>query len=99
MTIKQTESPLRDRFDFLDDAKVKVADRGEQYGSIADNFGKTAAIWSAILGIEVTPAQVGLCMAGLKISRLTYDPQSEDGWVDLAGYAACGGEVTRQDDV
>jgi len=99
MIINQTHLPLEDRFDFLEDAKRKVAERGEEYGTVAENFGKTAAIWSAILDQDVTPGQVALCMAGLKIARLTYDSQDEDGWADLAGYAACGGEVTRGDDV
>jgi len=99
MIINQTHLPLEDRFDFLEDAKRKVAERGEEYGTVAENFGKTAAIWSAILDQDVTPGQVALCMAGLKIARLTYDSQDEDGWADLAGYAACGGEVTRRDDV
>ena len=99
MIINQTHLPLEDRFDFLEDAKRKVAERGEEYGTVSENFGKTAAIWSAILDQDVTPGQVALCMAGLKIARLTYDSQDEDGWADLAGYAACGGEVTRGDDV
>jgi len=99
MTTKQTTKPLMDRFDFLDDAKHKVRERGEEYGSVDENFGKIAKIWSAVLGCEVTVAQVALCMAGLKIARLTYDNKDEDGWADLAGYAACGGEVTRPDDL
>lgn len=99
MTTKQTTKPLMDRFDFLDDAKVKVRERGEEYGSVDENFYKIAKIWSAILDRKVTPAQVALCMAGLKIARLTYDHKDEDGWADLAGYAACGGEVTRPDDL
>jgi len=99
MITNQARLPLEDRFDFLDDAKEKVRERGEEYGTVSENFGKTAAIWSAILGHDVTPGQVALCMAGLKIARLTYDPQDEDGWADLAGYAACGGEVTRDDDL
>lgn len=99
MTIKQTERTLRNRFDFLDDAKIKVADRGEQYGTVKDNFETIAGIWSQLLKTEVTPAQVALCMIGVKMSRLIHDPESVDSWVDLAGYGACGGEVTRPDDV
>lgn len=99
MTIKQKECPLRNRFDFLDDAKIKVADRGEQYGTVKDNFETIAGIWSQLLKTKVTPAQVALCMIGVKQSRLIHDPESVDSWVDLAGYGACGGEVTRPDDV
>ena len=99
MTTKNKSDQLVDRFDFLDDAKDKVRERGIEYGSVQDNFEKIARIWSVVLGHEVTVAQVALCMAGLKIARLTYDNEDVDGWADLAGYAACGGEVTRRDDL
>lgn len=84
-----------DRFDLLEQAKDTVKDRGQQYGTVADNFSRTALIWSAILGTNVTAQQVGLCMIGLKVARLSYDQNAADGWVDIAGYAACGGEVTK----
>jgi hypothetical protein len=59
--------------------------RGEAYGHPYDDFGKTAKIWSAILGIDVTPAQVALCMVGVKISREVNKPK-RDNLVDGAGY-------------
>ena len=39
----------------------------------------------AILGIEVTPKQVGLCMVGVKISREVHE-HKRDNLVDGAGY-------------
>ena len=32
-------------------------------------------------------------MALLKIARIATGGPKEDSWVDLAGYAACGGEI------
>lgn len=84
-----------DRFDFLEQAKDTVRDRGLEYGTVAENFNRAALIWSSVLGRPVTPQQVALCMIGLKLARLSYDPDAEDGWVDVAGYAACGGEVSK----
>lgn len=89
------DESLANRFDFLDQAKDTVSDRGQQYGSVAENFGRTAEIWSAILGTQVTAQQVAMCLIGLKLARLSYDPDADDGWIDVAGYAACGGEVTK----
>lgn len=81
------------RQDILDEASKCVnVDRDSDYGSPEDNFGRIASIWSVIFGHEVTPHQVALCMVGVKVARLVNNPKSKDGWVDIAGYAACGWE-------
>jgi hypothetical protein len=36
-------------------------------------------------------------MALVKISRITPSPNIDDHWIDLAGYAACGGEVVERE--
>lgn len=59
--------------------------RQADYGHPLDDFSKTALIWSAILGIEVTPKQVALCMVGVKISREVNKPK-RDNIVDAHGY-------------
>ena len=61
-------------------------DRNADYGHPLDDFKRTAKIWGAILGFEITPAQVGLCMCGVKISR-ECNKSKRDNMVDLAGYA------------
>jgi hypothetical protein len=61
-------------------------DRGESYGHPAEDFGRTALIWSAILGTKVTAKQVALCMIGVKISR-EVNAHSPDNLIDMAGYA------------
>jgi len=38
-----------------------------------------------------------LMMALMKIARLRHNHGHADSWIDLAGYAACGGEIgTRE---
>ena len=75
-----------DKESILDEAKRIVhGDRGENYGHPFEDFSRTAKIWSAILGIDVTPEQVALCMIGLKISREVNRPK-RDNIVDGAGY-------------
>ena len=52
-----------------------------------------ADMWSVILNYEVSLQDVYLCMIAVKMSRLIHDSEHEDSWVDIAGYAALGGEV------
>ena len=69
--------------------------RAEDYGNLEDNFGRIAAMWTVILDKDVSTEQVALCMASVKICRLITTPTHEDSWVDLAGYAAIGGELSE----
>jgi hypothetical protein len=35
-------------------------------------------------------------MALVKIARLANSPDHMDSWIDIAGYAACGGEIAAK---
>lgn len=59
--------------------------RGIDYGHPLDDFTRTAQIWTAIFGWDVTPEQVALCMVGLKLSREVNKPK-RDNIVDAHGY-------------
>jgi hypothetical protein len=50
-------------------ATLVTGDRGSDYGHPLDNLGRAAAIWSVILGCDVSAEQVALCMVGVKIAR------------------------------
>lgn len=71
-------------------------ERDERYGKPEDNLGRIAKFWTVLFGVEVEPWQVALAMDLLKTSRLMHDPTHFDGWVDKAGYAAVGYEVTER---
>jgi hypothetical protein len=71
-------------------------DRNKTHGKPEQTFGLTASLWSALLDKEVSPAQVALMLSALKIARAWGNPGHEDNWVDLAGYAACGGELAAE---
>ena len=66
--------------------RLVAGERQARYGHPAEDFTRTAQIWSAILGVPVSATQVGLCMIGVKLSRETHAHQP-DNLVDIAGYA------------
>lgn len=66
-------------------------DRAKDYGDAKKNFEDIARLWSVVLGIEVTAQQMALCMIMVKAARLM-KTDHEDSWIDIAGYAALGGE-------
>ena len=79
----------------LQHAAGVVEHRKSVYGAARPLFEHIACRWSLVLGMEVTPAQVALCLIDLKLARLVRDPSHLDSIVDVAGYAACLREVTR----
>ena len=78
-----------------------TVDREAQYGSPEDNFQVIADLWNAYLyaidkdgeGIVVTAEDVGIMMSLLKIGRIATGQKKDDNYADLAGYAACAGEI------
>ena len=72
-------------------------EREQDYGSPEDNFNRIATYWSTHLGMEITAEDVAVMMALLKIARIGTGTATDDSWVDLAGYAACGGEIAEKE--
>lgn len=71
--------------------------RAVDYGSAHESFSHIAKIWSALLDKKLTKSitaeEVALLMIGLKSARLLNTPTHTDSWIDIAGYAGCGGET------
>ncbi|MCM1363422.1 MAG: DUF6378 domain-containing protein [Ruminococcus sp.] len=90
------------RSEILDEAKKCVCGQRERdYGSPEDNFTTISRFWEAYLTatnphlkmpINITPKDVAAMMALLKVARIATG-HSPDSFVDLAGYAACAGEI------
>lgn len=60
--------------------------RVDVYGDPAKVFVRHAQVWSGILGIEVQPWQVALCMIGYKLVRTGITPDYSDNSDDIEGY-------------
>lgn len=70
--------------------------RATTHGDAERNFSDIADVWSLRLGVMIFPHQVALMMIDLKIVRAWYNEKNLDNWIDIAGYAACGGEISSE---
>jgi hypothetical protein len=86
------------RIEILDLANECVCgDRNLQYGEPEDNFNAIAKMWSAFLDIPISAPQVAAMMILLKTARIkSSEGRDKDSWIDVAGYAACGGEIATR---
>lgn len=84
----------------LQNALAAVTARPVGYDLPEANFDRIARRWKVHFlnryGIDVTvdAADVAMMCADLKLARLEFNTGHEDSWTDLAGYAACGAEVS-----
>lgn len=92
------------RAELLEAAKKCVCgERERDYGTPENNFNAIASLWGAYLYAAnpmldpdiflVRPKDVAMMMALLKIARIAAGTETTDSFIDLAGYAACGGEI------
>lgn len=92
------------REEILNAAKACVCgDREQDYGSPERNFETIAEFWDAYIKattaarggvVSIEPHDVAVMMGLMKTARIATSPRPKaDSWIDLAGYAACGGEI------
>ena len=98
MERKVTTEPAKPtREGILDAAKdIVCKGRDAQYGSAENNFAAIADLWNAYIkakgGSPLKPHDVAVMQIHLKTARIATGYSKNDNWVDIAGYAACGGE-------
>jgi hypothetical protein len=79
-------------------------DRNVDYGDPISDFRTTAEMWSSYLSrrlgapVFLKPHDVAALMMCLKLSRISWSPEKEDNWIDLAGYSACGWDCVLEED-
>lgn len=90
----------------LDTAAAAVTvHRNRSYGPPEQNFARIARLWNIHLinrgivadsdGPALTVADVALMCILLKVGRLAEIEDHLDSWTDIAGYAACGAEISQ----
>jgi len=83
--------------------KCVTAERNGAYGEPEDNFKAIADFWNVYLtarGVvaenELNATDIAIMMGLLKIARVATGEAKLDNFIDLAGYAVCGGEVSHK---
>jgi len=76
--------------------KLVSGERHIQNGDKAINHKNIASLWSAYMGYEITPQNVAIMMALLKIARTKLGNNNLDNFVDGCGYIAIAGELSKK---
>ena len=79
--------------------KCVCTDRESAYGTPENNFAAIANLWNAYKPCGFTAHDVGIMLALLKIGRIASGQTKADNYIDLAGYAACAGEIAMKEEV
>ena len=99
MSPPRTNAKLRE--EFLEQVqKIVCQDRNVTHGDAEDNFRVIAQLWNVYIhnskGEELNNKDVAIMMCLFKISRLMTNVNNMENWLDLAGYAACGGGIVKK---
>ena len=79
--------------EYLDTAaRIVTGQRQYDYGDKYQNHENIAKLWSAYLDFNISAHDVAICMMLVKVARLKHRT-TEDGYIDMAGYAAIAGEI------
>jgi len=87
----------------LDEAKrITEGTRRAEYGAPADDFARTALMWTGILarklreGEAITALDIPLCMIAIKLARQSHG-HKRDNLVDIAGYARTAAMIAGEE--
>lgn len=99
-TASANEPPTR-RSILRDAERCVAGEREQDYGSPENSFAVIGKLWGIYLEekclrdghITILPEDTAALMCLFKTARVATGHGKTDNWVDLAGYAACGGEI------
>lgn len=77
--------------------EIVYGDREQAYDDPNRNFRNIAQVWSGILGVTISSAQVGLMMVGAKLVRENHKHQ-DDNIVDAYGYLMCVERIIEENE-
>lgn len=90
------------RDEILNKALETVTQRQQVHGKPENTFGAISGMWSVYLSellgqeVELKDHQSAIMVGLLKVARSIKSPEHVDNYVDLAGYAACAGELAGE---
>lgn len=73
-----------------------LEERGKVYGDAVDMHTRIAEMWTVLLGHEVRPEDVALCMVGLKMIRALEAPDHWDNYLDMKGYTQIAEDIVKR---
>ena len=76
--------------------KVITGPREKEYGDKYNNHVNISKLWSSYLDYEISPHDVAIFMALVKVARLKHR-RTKDCYIDIAGYAAIAAEIESKD--
>jgi hypothetical protein len=79
-------------------ATLVSGDRERTHGDKMQNHLNIATLWTAYLGVPVTPHQAAMMMVLLKVARTKLGSLNRDDYVDMAGYAGVAAEIADKAD-
>lgn len=70
----------------MDDVEKLIEERGKDYGDPRYFFSQLSGVWTAMLGIPVSPTECVALMIAFKNLRLINNPTHKDTIDDIEGY-------------
>lgn len=103
MTQEVTPQPSEREKILAEAVQTICHDRQNQYGSPEDNFNTISNFWTDYILAKqeaeqgspflLTGEDVANMMVLFKVARTVTGTYKRDNYIDMAGYAACGGEI------
>ena len=78
-------------------SEMVEGDKNKEHGEMGENHRNISTLWSAYLGIDITPRQAAVMMALLKIARTKSGSRNGDDYMDGAAYMGIAGQLSETD--
>ena len=84
--------------EIIDEAKRLITkERADAYGDYNSMFRRVATLWTAFLGTNISPQDVPICLALMKIMRQKQGKDLDDNFIDVIGYTALAAGTKKND--
>jgi len=77
-------------------ASLVAGNRDKQHGDYTTLHSRIADLWSSYLKYNVSPDQVAMCMALVKVARAEVGGENPDDAVDASAYVALWGALRKK---